>query len=181
MALGLQNRLPRFDLFSFFCENVPKWVSKWEGGKPPKLLFFIIFLVLFVSSWFCTPGEPKATKVEPKGAKMTPKIKVFGSKMARQCAQTLIPTWLQRGGGDGGKGCVSASATRIGGTGRKAITMRRGRALPCLQRRARSFTTSCQRHANALQRKKETLSMTLSHILFFPASDLHSLTPCLKG
>ena len=54
-----------------------------------------------------------------------------------------------------GKGCVSASATRIGGTGRKAITMRRGRALPCRQRRARSHITSCQRHADALQRKKE--------------------------
>ena len=137
------------------------------GGSPPNCSFSLYSWFCSVSSWFCTPGEPKATKVEPKGAKMMPKIKVFGSKMARQCAQTLIPTWLQRGGGDGGKGCVSASATRIGGTGRTAITMRRGRALPCPQRRARSHITSCQRHANALQRKKETLSMTLSYILFF--------------
>ena len=156
-------------------------VQMGGGGSPPNCSFSLYSWFCSVSSWFCTPGEPKATKVEPKGAKMTPKIKVFGSKIARQCAQTLIPTWLQRGGGDGGKGCVSASATRIGGTGRKAITMRRGRAQPCRQRRARPHITSCQRHANALQRKKETLSMTLSYILFFSASDLHSLTPCLKG
>ena len=63
----------------------------------------------------------------------------------------------------------------------KPLRMRRGRALPCRQRRARPHITLCQRHANALQRKKETLSMTLSYILFFSASDLHSLTPCLKG
>ena len=51
--------------------------------------------------------------------------------------------------------CVSAYATRIGGTGHKAITMRRGRDPPCRQRRARPHITSCQRHANALQRKKK--------------------------
>ena len=36
-----------------------------------------------------------------------------------------------------------------------AREIRRGRAQPCLQRRARSFITSCQRYANALERKKK--------------------------
>ena len=60
--------------------------------------------------------------------------------------------------------------------------MRRGRAQPCLDRRARSLITLCQRYANALLEKNKTLDLTPSYIFFFYSeSDLHSLTPCLRG
>ena len=49
----------------------------------------------------------------------------------------------------------------------EAIEMRRGRAQPCLQRRARPFITLCQRHFMSWREKKETLSLTLSYIVFF--------------
>ena len=57
------------------------------GGSPENCSFSLSSWFCSLSSWFCTPGEPKATKMNLKGAKMTPKIQVFGSKMAPQmCA-----------------------------------------------------------------------------------------------
>ena len=51
--------------------------------------------------------------------------------------------------------------------GAQLSTMRRGRAQPCLQRRARSHITSCQRHANALQRKKRNAEHDAQLYSFF--------------
>jgi len=53
---------------------------------------------------------------------------------------------------------------------------------PGLERRARSLIMLCQRHANALLEKNKTLDSTPSYIIFYYSeSDLHSLTPCLRG
>ena len=49
----------------------------------------------------------------------------------------------------------------------KPLRMRRGRAGPCRQRRARSHITSCQRHANALQRKKRNAEHDAQLYSFF--------------
>ena len=66
--------------------------------------------------------------------------------------------------------------------GAKLSKMRRGRAQPCHQRRARPIITLCQRHANALPRKKSNAVLHAQLIaFFFPWSALHTLTPCLKG
>ena len=51
--------------------------------------------------------------------------------------------------------------------GAKLSTMRRGRALPCPQRRVRPLITFNQRHANALLEETKTLCLTHSYILFF--------------
>ena len=119
------------------------------------------------------PGTRDGSKVAPMPSRgpLLSGFQVIWTAFCCNCglngsvfSKALLKLWWQR---LSNHCCVSAYATRIGGTGRKAITMRRGRALPCRQRRARSHITLCQRSANALQRKKETLSMTLSYILFF--------------
>ena len=59
LALGLQKRPSLYHLFSSLGENVLKWVSKWEGGKVKKLLFFVIGFPLGVPGFiFLTFGFP---------------------------------------------------------------------------------------------------------------------------
>ena len=59
--------------------------------------------------------------------------------------------------------------------------MRRGRALPCRQRRARPLITLCQRHANALLEKNKTLCLTPSYIIFLFRVWPSLLNAVLKG
>ena len=55
--------------------------------------------------------------------------------------------------------------------------MRRGRAQPCLSRRARSVITLCQRH----KRKKKKAVQNAQFFILFAESDLHTLTQSLRG
>ena len=49
------------------------------------------------------------------------------------------------------------------------------------QRRARPRITSCQRHTNALLEKNNKSCAKAQPFFFYSASDLHTLTLCLRG